>query len=181
MPNEKPNILKTRERLEESKFFLKEMEKNLKNRTDFQHFLDAFLASARSVFHVFEKEFSGNEQLLRFGKETEKIPIIKFFRKLRNISLKEYTPETKKKIEFIMASKFNFTEKDIRKVVDDEGKTHYVSPLVPLELKETKHVGYVFDHDFRWFNENPDVISLCTEYINELEKFVRNVELMLIK
>lgn len=72
MPNDKPIILKTRKRLEQTKFFWGKMKESIKRRTEFEYYLDAFLASARSIFHVFEKEFSENKQLLKLSKETEK-------------------------------------------------------------------------------------------------------------
>jgi hypothetical protein len=70
----------------------------------------------------------------------------------------------------------NLTEKDVKKVVDSEGKEHWVTPLLPLEVKKEKVIGYHFVHNFKWFNENPDVMYLCKKYLDELEKFVVELE-----
>jgi len=172
-------INRTRFKLEEARFFLENMTSNLQNRREFRYYLDAFLASARSVFHVFESEFHGNRLLLNWYKEeaeVKKNPVVKFFIKLRNISLKEHTPDTRTRVSFTYASDVNLTEKDVKKVVDSEGKEHWVTPLLPLEVKKEKVIGYHFVHNFKWFNENPDVMYLCKKYLDELEKFVVELE-----
>ena len=170
---------RTRFRLEETRFFLGKMESNLRNRIEFRFYLDAFLASARSIFHVFEKEFHDNGLLMDWYKgeiEVKKNPVVKFFINLRNISLKEHTPDTYTSVRIKWAADVNLTEKDVKRVVDSDGKEHWVTPSMPLEVIDTKIIGYSFVHNFKWFNENPDVISLCKEYLDELERFVTEAE-----
>jgi hypothetical protein len=172
-------ISRTRFRLEEARFFLGKMTSNLQNRKEFRYYLDAFLSSARSVFHIFESEFHGNKLLLDWYKEeaeAKKNPVVKFFVKLRNISLKEHSPDTRTKVSLTWAANVNLTEEDVSKVVDSDGKEHWVTPVMPLEVTDEKVIGCYFLHNFKWFNENPDVMYLCREYLNELEKFVIEVE-----
>lgn len=109
---------RTRFRLEETRFFLGKMESNLQNRIEFRFYLDAFLASARSIFHVFEKEFHDNGLLMDWYKgeiEVKKNPVVKFFINLRNISLKEHTPDTYTSVRIKWAADVNLTEKDVKK------------------------------------------------------------------
>ena len=172
-------ISRTRFKLEEARFFLENMTSNLQNRREFRYYLDAFLASARSVFHVFESEFHDNRLLLNWYKEEAEVkrnPVVKFFIKLRNISLKEHTPDTRTRVAVVWAANVNLTEKDVGKVVDSDGKERWFTPLLPLEVKNEEVIGYHFVHTFKWFNENPDVICLCKKYLDELEKFVVEYE-----
>lgn len=172
-------VNRTRFRLEEARFFLGKMELNLQNRIELRFYLDAFLASARSMFHVFESEFHDSRLLMDWYKretEVKKNPVVKFFIKLRNISLKEHTPNTRTKVRLTWAADVNLSEKDVKKVVDSDGKEHWVTPRMPLEVTDKKIIGYSFVHNFKWFKENPDVMHLCKKYLDELEKFVAEVE-----
>lgn len=173
---------RTRFRLVEARFFLGKMELNLQNRIKFRFYLDAFLASARSIFHVFESEFHDKRSLMDWYKretEVKKNPVVKFFIKLRNISLKEHTPNTRTKVRLTWAADVNLSEKDVKKVVDSDGKEHWVTPLMPLEVRDKKVIGYSFVHNFKWFDENPDVMHLCKQYLGELKKFVSEAEKMI--
>jgi hypothetical protein len=169
----KTRILQTKERLEQTKFFLQKMRENIGDKKIFCYYLNAFLASARSVFHVFKKEFRENDALLKYGKEKEKIPIIRFFIEMRNVSLKEYTPKTKTTIH--VSAVADFTKKDYKEVIDSDGKKHYSAQKL-LKPIETKIVGYLFVHNSKWFEKEPDVMTSCAKYVSELEKFVKNIE-----
>jgi hypothetical protein len=48
--------------------------------------------------------------------------------------------------------------------------------LFPTEPRVDKIIGYHFTRHFKWFNENPDVMYLCKKYLDELEKFVVELE-----
>jgi hypothetical protein len=114
----KTRTLQTRVRLEQTKFLLQKMRENIEDKKIFCIFLDSFLASARSVFHVFKKEFHEDFALLKYGSETEKIPIIRFFIEMRNVSLKKCTPKTMTTIHVSTVS--DFTEKDYREVINSD-------------------------------------------------------------
>lgn len=173
---------RTRFRLEETRFFLGKMESNLQNRIEFRFYLDAFLASARSIFHVFEKEFHDNKLLMDWykGKATgmKKNKILKFFIELRNISLKEHTPDTRTRASVTWGVDVILSKEDVKRVIDSDGKEHYVTPPLPLEVKDKKVIGYAFLHNIKSFDENPDVMSLCTKYLGKLDRFVSEMENM---
>jgi hypothetical protein len=172
--------LECRFKLEEAKYFYQQMEANSQKRRIFSYYLDAFLASSRSVTHVFLKQFKHNNEFMKYYDdkvhEWEKKKIMKFFMKMRNFSLKEQSPETKKKFSLGWSTKVNIPGKDVKKVVDSNGKEHWNSPLMPLPLTEEKFIDYCFVHDFKWFEENPEVMKLCKRYLDELEVFVSEVE-----
>ena len=124
--NAKSSKLQSRFKLEEAKFFFQQMELNYQERINFRYYLDAFLASSRSVTNVFKKQFKHNNVLMKYyeGKvqEWKKIKIMKFFIEMRNISLKEQSPDTKKKYGLTWYTEVNISEKDVKKVVDSDGK-----------------------------------------------------------
>lgn len=173
----------TKFRLQEARFFLGKMELNLQDRIEFRYYLDAFLASARSITHVFKSEFHDNSFLMdwyqrKVAPEWEENKIMKFFKKLRNISLKEHTPSTRTRVSITWGVDIVLSEKDVKRVEDSDGKEHWITPPRPLEVKDKKVIGYAFLHNFRWFDENPDVMSLCTQYLGELDRFVSEMENM---
>jgi hypothetical protein len=171
--------------LEAAKFHYVRMEANLQDSTKFTFSLLAFLPIARSMTLVFKKEFNDNERLMVwYDTKVEKWKdnkIMRFFKEMRNVSLKEHTPDTRSRISLTWRADIVLSEKDVERVVDSERKEHWVTPLYPLEVKGKKVIGYSFVHDFKWFDENPDVVSLCKTYLDELEKFVAECENMIKK
>jgi len=133
-------ICRTKFRLEEARFFYRKMELNLQNRTKFRYHLDAFLASARSVFHVFESEFHENRLVMNwYNSETEirENSVVKFFITLRNIPLKEHTPKTEtiagvafKPGVVLSAKHLRIIVNYLERVVDSNGKERWATPAI---------------------------------------------------
>jgi len=185
--------LQTRFKLEEAKFFYQQMELSFQDRTKFLYFLDAFLASARSVTQVFKKEFHDDKLLMNWYnskvEEWKNNKIMKFFKQMRNISLKEHTPKTKltRAVSFTvdahLVDRFSVTK------ISPDGTTEQVEipprePVKPSKEKEKiappspKTISYSFHELPEWFDENPDVMYLCKAYLEALEKFVTEAENM---
>jgi len=162
------------------------MELNLQNGIKFRYYLDAFLASSRSVFHVFESEFHESRLLMDWyngGTGIKTNLVVKFFIKLRNVSLKEHTPETKtiagvtfKQGVVLSAKHLRRIVGSLERIIDSNGRERWATPIFPQEVKERTVIRYDFIHHFKWFKEKPDVMQLCKKYLNELEKFVAEVE-----
>ena len=183
--------LQTRFKLEEAKFFYQQMELYFQDRAKFLYFLDAFLASARSVTHVFKKEFHDDKLLINWYdskvEEWKKNKIMKFFKEMRNISLKEHTPKMKltRTVSFT-ADAILVDRVSLKKVSADgtieEREIPSPEPAKPSKEKEKnaptspKTVSYSFHELPRWFDENPNVMYLCERYLEELEKFVTEAE-----
>lgn len=178
--NERKNVLQSRLYLDAAKYYYQQMELNFQDRRKFLYSLLAFLPIARSVTLVFKKETSNNRQLKAWYqekvKEWKNNKLMKFFIELRDISIHEHTPDTRTRVAVEWTANVNLTEKDVSKVVDSDGKEHWVTPLLPLEIIDEKVIGYHFINDFKWFNEIPDVMNLCKKYLDELEKFVSDAE-----
>jgi hypothetical protein len=182
--------LQTRFRLEEAKFFFRQMEVNFQDRTKFLYCLDAFLASARSVTLVFKKEFHDDKSLMNWYKtkveEWKNNKVMTLFIEMRNISIHEHTPKMKVTHAIsITADAILVDSVTVRKISPD-GTIEQVEapprePVKPSKEKEKiapspRTVRYSF-HDLpKWFDENPDVMELCKAYLDELERFVTEAE-----
>jgi hypothetical protein len=108
--------------------------------------------------------------------------IMKFFIDVRNISLKEHTPETlilstsKGKLDTSNAV-IEYTPKgDIQIKIPFVGSTEEIQK--PEQLRSS--VAYFYRVP-NWFDENPDAIYLCKRYLDELEEFVTEAENMIKK
>jgi len=180
-------------KLDEAKFFFQQMELSLQNPkendslTNFLFYLDAFLAATRNVTFVFQKEFKNNKKLMEwYGKKVrgwQNDKIMKLFVVMRNVSLKEHTPETltlsvrKGKFDTSNATIEYTPEGDIQIKIPIYGLTEK-APQKPNQLRSS--VAYFYKVPY-WFDENPDVMYLCKQYLDELEKFVSEAENMMKK
>lgn len=158
-----------RRRLEAAKFFYEQMKSNFQDRTRFRYLLDAFLALSRSVTHVFKEEFHDNKPLMDwYNSKVEEMKgntIMRFLIKMRNISLKVHTPDMQTTAEI---------SRSINVIIGQPSEKHKKEEeTVP---KGPKVVSYSFVELPRWFDENPDVMSLCKKYLDELERFVTEAE-----
>lgn len=183
--NENTSNLQSRFYLNAAKFHYKQMELVFQHRTKFLYYLLAFLSIARSVTLVFKKEFKHDESVMEWYnskvQEWENNKAMQFFKKLRNTSVHKHTPDTRTRSSVSWGIDVIFSDKDAKKVVDLKGKKYWITPPLPLEGKDRKIIGYAFLHNFKWFEKSPDVIALCKEYLNELEKFVTKAEKMIEK
>lgn len=180
-------------KLDEAKFFFQQMELSLQNTKEnssprkFLFYLDAFLAATRNVTFVFQKEFKNNKKLMEWydkkvqGWQNDKI--MKLFVVMRNVSLKEHTPETltlsarKGKFDTSNATIEYTPEGDIQIKIPIYGLTEK-APQKPSQFRS--YVAYFYKVPY-WFDENPEVMYLCKRYLDELEKFVAEAENMIKK
>lgn len=177
------NQIQSRLYLETARFFYQQMEANFQDRTKFTYSFLAFLPIARSVTLVFKKEFHSSEKLMAwYGSKVEEWKnnkIMKFFIKMRNVSVKEHAPETRVTVEKTWGIDFiigNPPPVQIRRTKD--GKEIWFGKL---PLKSSKVVKYSFGELPKWFDKNPDVMYLCEKYLGELERFVSEAENMIKK
>jgi len=175
-------------KLEEAKFFFNQMELSLQNPKDrssitrFLYYLDAFLCAIRNVTWVFQKEFKDDRRLMewynRKAQRWKKDKVMRLFVEMRNISLKEHTPETLT----LSASKGGF---DTASAVIEDTPNGNIQIKIPIhssnekalknqnQLRSSAVYFYKVPH---WFDENPDVILLCKRYVKTLEEFVAEAE-----
>ena len=187
--NEKISDLQSRVYLEAARFHYQQMQANFQDRARFMYSLLAFLPIARSVTLIFQKEFHENEKLMAWYngkvKDWENNKVMKFFIEIRNISLKEHTPKTKVTATVSFSGNASLTDRIEIVKTSPNGKVEqikaYESVAKPNEKEKEAEVkanvvSYSFHELPEWFDENPDVMSLCKKYLDELEKFVTEAE-----
>lgn len=93
---------------------------------------------------------------------------------MRNVSLKEHTPKTHATIRKTWRVDFmigNPPPVEIKRTND--GKEIWWGEL---PLKSSKVAKYSFSELPKWFDENSDVMYLCSKYLDELQIFVAEAE-----
>jgi hypothetical protein len=164
--------------LEAAKYHYEEMKANFQDRKKFTYSLIAFLAIARSVTLVFQKESHDNGRLGDWYnnrvKDWKNNKIMRFFIGMRNVVLKEHSPTTCATVEKTWGIDFiigNPLPVQISRTED--GKEVWSGEL---PLKSSKVVKYSFGELPQWFDLNSDVIYLCKLYLDELERFVTEAQ-----
>jgi hypothetical protein len=196
---EEPPMYAT-EKLEEALYFVLQMRRSYVDRTDFVHNMNAFLNSARNVTFVLQEDFAHMPSLkawyLEKRKEMERDKLMKFFIKMRNVSLKERTPKHSLSIKWAYIipknertdifgyseSKVAGEQKDtearlVMPTFDEAGmhsKPKFIEPVYSLvtlwEFDKTPE-GY----------EGNDILGLCVEYYHKLERLINEAKLQLTK
>jgi hypothetical protein len=187
--NEPSIVLKCRQRLEAAKLMHEHMTLYFQDEKKFRHFLDAFLALARSVPHILKSEFHDNKSLKEWyqqrAEEFYSSKIVKLLKEMRNISLKEHTPMMATTAAVSASLSAIFGESPGTKEISTEGKIENVETTLDADADAEKRqpawtapriVRYSFDELPTWFDQNPDVMYLCGKYLVELENFVRDAE-----
>lgn len=173
----------------EAEYFFGMMKENDENRQRFKYNLSAFLAAARSVTSVLQKEVSKNpefdEWCCKKRMQMKRDELFKFFNKKRNIVIHrkgtiDTRAEIKESINFGGAGFVSF--ESIVKDADGTIKDYEDSEL-PAKSKITPKQDNTEITEYKWFfsdcpNEyrNVDVITLCEKYLNELKIIVEEAE-----
>ena len=154
--------------LEAAKFHYREMTINIQDRKAFIFYLLAFLPLARSVTLVFKKEFHANKRLMSWYQTKvdawKDDKVMKVFKNMRNVCLKEHVPimlvQELVPLSVLLTSSVNHGTKEVK--------------------ASAEIVSYMFELP-QGVDEDPDVMDLCLKYLNELEKFTIEAEVMIRK
>jgi hypothetical protein len=150
--------------LEAAKFHYKQMALNIQDKNVFLFYLLAFLPLARSVTLVFQEEFSENKRLMKWYQTKKEAwknnKVMRYFIDMRNISLHKHAPIMLLK-ELVPLSVL------LHSSVDHGTKQ--------VQASNVEVVSYVFELS-QEIDENPEVMSLCLKYLDELEEFVIETE-----
>jgi len=176
--SEGTDLIQFRFYLDVARFYYQQMELNFQDATKFKYYLLAFLPIARSVTLVFKRQFHDKKKIMAWyfikGKELDNNKIMKFFKEMRNVAVHERTPETRSTSEIKWGTDFiigNPPPVEIERTKD--GKEIWRGEL---PIKGSKVIEYSFSELPEWFDENPDVMYLCSKYLDELQKFVTEAE-----
>ena len=187
--SEKKSNLQIRFYVDAARFFYEQMELNFQDITKFRRFLLAFVAIARSVTFVFKAEFHYKRPIMKWynskveGWKSNKI--MKFFIEMRNISLKMHAPEMEAHATILIPTRVlirnHFSGELAQMEIPSHKPTKQSKAKEPDSSISSKVVSYSFLDLPKWFDENLDAIYLCKVYLDELEKFVTEVEKMIEK
>lgn len=179
----------TRQRLEEARFFLGELESHYHDITIFRHFLNAFITSARSVLWIMRAEYNGVNGWEEWYQSKQPSPqeqaLMKKTREARNRSQKQSPLKPVYQLTVIVeAGKVPQDLEELKKemigkkfLLDVKGVAEDMSQEVVVIGDDNEFVGdveryFVKLDDFH----DEDVLKVCESYFLFLERVVDESE-----
>lgn len=183
-----------KEKLEEALHFLLQMRRHYVDRKEFIYNMNAFLNSARSVTFALQKEFSQNPQFKAWyskkQKEMRKDKLMKYFKDMRNVSVKEVTPQHSLTLKVAYAiplerkEAIGYVE---RRISGDERNSDSVLVLPtrdktgmrtkPKLVKPTYSLVTFWEFDKAPEGyEGKDILGLCITHYHKLEQLLVEAE-----
>ena len=183
-------MTKTREKLEEAKFFLDQLEKNYGHSPEIRYYFSAYISAARSVTWVMRNEYQDilgwEEWYVSQAPDTDGVQFLKRINELRVENVKQGPMQIRYMVEFqIPAEK-------VTKEVDEyfqksQGKR--LSGLIRMaeSLDEGKEIivsgnridgQFIFGRTFIEVDKFPDedILEVCKEYFSMIEQLVITCE-----
>jgi hypothetical protein len=190
---EEPKIY-AKEKLEEALYFLLQMRRYYVDRKEFIYNMNAFLNSARNVTFALQKEFSHDPYFEAWyskkQKEMREDKLMKYFIDMRNVSVKEATPEhsLSLKVAYVIPDErkeaIGYVE---RRISGDERDSDSIL-ILPTRDKTGMHtkpkiVKPTYSLVTFWeFEKAPegyegkDILVLCVTYYHKLEQLIAEAE-----
>jgi hypothetical protein len=174
----------TREKLEEAKYFLEQMQVCVEDSKKFAFNLSAFLSAARSVTFIMQSEFKSSPEFSHWYKDKQKEmnndEDFRFFNNLRVATIHQKTVVPHKKTEIDISA--SITISYIIKVIDKEGNVISERTSEPKKTDSPKETEVTVKHSW-YFEERPneELLGLCDKYIQKIEKWLRNAKNNFIK
>ena len=179
----------TRQRLEEARFFLGELESHYHDLSTFRHFLNAFITSARSVSWIMRAEYNdvrGWEDWYESKKPSpEEVALMTRTTEARNRSQKQSPLKPVFQLTVIVdADKLPKDLEGLKKemigkkfLLDVKGVSEDMSQEVLIIGDENEFVGDV-ERYFAKLDEfqDEDVLEVCKSYFSFLERMVDESE-----
>ena len=171
----------TREKLEEAKYFLEQMQIYVEDRKKLKFNLSAFLSAARSVTFIMQSDFKSSPGFSNWykdkQKEMNKDEDFRFFNGLRVATIHQKSVEPHKKTGIGITESVPISDSITIKVIDKEGNTPSEQTSEPKKTKSPKETEVTVKH--LWcFEERPneELLGLCSKYIQKIEKLVEECE-----
>jgi hypothetical protein len=149
--------------------------------------LDAFLNTSRNITFVLKKEFNSNPKFQSWyckkQIKMDKDELMKFFVKMRTISIKERSPETHSVTTISVTDTGTATESVSLTLIHEDGTKEVFEPKLndakekQTIMKETPVVrcNYYFFMD----RIDNDVVSLCEQYLEKLFRLILEAKMIL--
>lgn len=167
--------------MEEAKHFGGQMQFYVEDPPKFAFSLSAFLSAARSVTFIMQSEFNNLQGFDIWyedkQKEMSSDKDFKFFNNLRVVTIHQKPVIPHRKTEISIFETIAVSESVTIKVIDKEGNVvseQTSKPKKPKSQQETE----ITVKDSWYFEERPndDLLNLCNEYVQKIEKLVEECE-----
>jgi hypothetical protein len=177
-------------KLDEAKYYYELMKDNFQDRAKFKFNLDAFLSAARAVTFAFQNARGKADKLMmewydRKMSEWKKDKVMRLLVEMRNVSIKEHTPQMKTTAAVHVGISVMIAERLGNKRVSPDGKVEEESaspheitqqPEVKPQASATPIISRSFRELPEWFDQDSDVMHLCKEWLSKLESFIAEAE-----
>jgi len=162
------------DKIQEAKYFYLQMVKEKENRMNLKFSLSAFLSSSRSVL-----QFALNEARTKKGGEkwysdqVSKNRVVGFLKDKRDINIHEEPLTLKRDIKLRLSETIHIGEflTSVLKDKDGNVKGQFTSSFQPIQGAVDKGI-ITSKYSFENWEGDEDVISICEEYLKELESIV---------
>ena len=165
----------TRDKFNEAKHFLEEMKRVSYEPDKFRYELTAFLAASRSITQIMQKEFSKKSGFSDWYAQKQI--------EMKNNSILKYL-HTQRTISYHKRPVLPYPVRATNQILDDTGMnviltgtgsnlSLFRSSIAFPAIKPTARIQYYFD-DIP--GKDKDVITICQEAVNALEKIVVDCE-----
>ena len=171
----------TRQKLEEARYFLEQMQVCVEDRKKFAFNLSAFLSAARSVTFIMQSESKSSPEFSDWYKDKQKEMNndgdFRFFNDLRVATIHKKPVVPHKKTEIGISETIAISESITIRVIDKEGNVISEQTSEPKETKPPQEKEVTVKHSW-YFEERPndDLLGLCNKYIQNIEKLVEECE-----
>ena len=162
-------------KLEEAKYFLTKMEEAQDDHSSFVYNLSAFLSASRSVLQYALNEsgktVNGNRWYQSFVISSS---ILKFFKNKRDVNIHEKPVSPPSNVQINISDSAHISESISVVIRDKDGNILNQFTSSPQSTSHdnkpnvTKRVSYQFSE----WNGNNDVLSLCRDYLKQLETLI---------
>jgi len=178
------NILQAEFKLCEARYFLRQMKISPDKQT-FLFNLDAFLSASRSVTFVLRTEFSKDARFQEWydskQQEMQTDPLLKFFRDMRNVTVKERAPDVMAETHVSRVEIVRVTDAGSLTKISADGREevfHLGSEKVKSETKQPEESSVTR----YFFVEKPeeDIITLCSLYADKLATIVEEAKRIVV-
>ena len=180
----------TKEKLEEAKFFLEQLERNYRNSPEVRYFLSAYISAARSVTWVMRSEYqdipSWEEWYVSQAPDNNKAQFLKAINDLRVKSVKQGPTQFHYRVEFqIPAEKITkeieeyFQKAQGKKLTGELRVAENIDAEKEIIVSGNKIEGlFIFERAYIEVDLFPDedILDVCKRYYSMIEELVFTCE-----
>ena len=170
----------TRQKLDEAKYFLSQMEANVINISNFKFNLSAFVSASRSVTLFMQKEYATEKKFSGWYKNWQlKMainPIYQLINRKRAMTIHTQPIETRKDTKITLTETLSLRDRVVLATIHQDGSVELQDSGFekdkPPSYKKPKVEHLWFFNDYL----DKDILSVATDYTSSLETLVKECE-----